>query len=248
MIEKFEHYFPLKQTFKQIHVYLPDDYADSEERYPVMYMYDGHNLFNDHDATYGTSWGLKDFLEQYDKRLIIVGIECSHNGNERLDEYCPYPIEISFFGTMNGYGDKLMDWVVHDLKAHIDESYRTYPFREATAIGGSSMGGLMAFYSVIAYNSYFSKAACLSPSISLCLDQLKAEWFHHNISPDTRVYFSFGEREIAGREQVLADVGYFNDQLVQQGGTSYIHVQKNGGHNETTWKKQNQLFMDILWK
>ena len=84
MIEKFEHYFPLKQTFKQIHVYLPDDYADSEERYPVMYMYDGHNLFNDHDATYGTSWGLKDFLEQYDKQLIIVGIECSHNGNERL--------------------------------------------------------------------------------------------------------------------------------------------------------------------
>lgn len=248
MIEKFEYYFPLKKTAKKIHVYLPNNYLDSEEHYPVMYMYDGHNLFNDQDATYGTSWGLEDFLEQYDKPMMIVGIECSHNGNERLDEYCPYPIETSFFGAMNGYGDELMDWVVHELKPFIDENYRTYPFREATAIGGSSMGGLMAFYSVVAYNHYFSKAACLSPSISLCMNQLKEEWTRHTISPDTRVYFSFGEREIAGRESALDDVGYFNDCLVAIGGTSYIHIQKNGGHNEMTWRQQDQLFMDVLWK
>ena len=72
------------------------------------------------------------------------------------------------------------------------------------------------------------------------MNQLKEEWTRHTISPDTRVYFSFGEREIADRESALDDVGYFNDCLVAIGGTSYIHIQKNGGHNEMTWRQQDQ--------
>ena len=53
MIEKFDVYMtPYKQN-RKIHVYLPDDYYNSDERYPVVYMYDGHNLFYDADATYG---------------------------------------------------------------------------------------------------------------------------------------------------------------------------------------------------
>lgn len=249
MIEKFDYYFPFKGTTRKIHVYLPQNYWNhEEERFPVMYMYDGHNLYSDKEATYGTSWGLENFLEQYDKPMIMVGIECSHEGNERLDEYCPYTLEQGFWGPINGYGKELMDWLTYDLKPFIDERYRTYPWREATAIGGSSMGGLMAFYSVIAYNQYFSKAACLSPSISICMTQLKEEWKLASIYPDTRVYFSYGQREIRNRDWALRDIGYINDKIVENGGRSFIHVQKNGGHNEATWKRQNKRYMDFLWK
>ncbi len=248
MIEKFDHYFPFKNTTRKIHVYLPENYAATDEKYPVMYMYDGHNLYDDADATYGTSWGLQDFLDQYDKPLIMVGIECSHNGNERLSEYCPYAIDNRFLGSIDGYGKELMDWIVTDLKPLIDQKYRTYPWREATAIGGSSMGGLMAFYTVVAYNQYFSKAACLSPSISLCMDQLQAEFHAATIASDTRIYFSFGEAEIKNREGVLNDLAYFSEQLETIGGQSHYHLQANGGHNEATWQKQNPLFLDFLWK
>ena len=72
MVEKFDIVITPLGLERTIHVYLPEDYYDSDEQYPVMYMFDGHNLFYDHDATYGKSWGLKEFLDTYDKKLIIV--------------------------------------------------------------------------------------------------------------------------------------------------------------------------------
>ena len=72
--------------------------------------------------------------------MIIVGIECNHEGQKRLNEYCPYQIESKYFGHLNGQGKILMDWVVNELKILVDQKYRTYPFRECTGIAGSSMG------------------------------------------------------------------------------------------------------------
>lgn len=96
MVEKFEIMITPFQCMRTIHVYLPDNYNESQEQYPVMYMFDGHNLFFDEDATYGKSWGLKDFLDNYDKKLIIVGIECNHEGHERLNEFSPHTYKNSF--------------------------------------------------------------------------------------------------------------------------------------------------------
>lgn len=251
MVEKFEVAMTPFDCMRMIHVYLPDDYYYSQERYPVMYMYDGHNLFYDSDATYGKSWGLKDFMDQYDKKLIIVGMECSHEGNQRLNEYCPYDVAKGFFGPIHGQGQQLMDWVVNEFKPMIDQKYRTIPFRECTGIAGSSMGGLMALYTVIKYNQYFSKAACISPAISLCLNQLQQDYLSNNIDSDTRVYFSFGTREMRGKSGVnwmLNNIRWFNDRLIDNHSYCYINVVKNGRHNEASWEKENPVYLDFLWK
>ena len=89
MIEKTDFWFPFAAQNRRLHIYLPDDYNESEERYPVMYMFDGHNLFYNSDATYGKSWGMKEFLDRWGKKIIVVGLECAHTGNDRLREYCP---------------------------------------------------------------------------------------------------------------------------------------------------------------
>ena len=68
MVEKFDIVITPLGLERTIHVYLPEDYYDSDEQYPVMYMFDGHNLFYDYDATYGKSWGLKEFLDTYEIR------------------------------------------------------------------------------------------------------------------------------------------------------------------------------------
>ena len=86
MIIKQDFWYWPNQANRTLHIYLPDEYNFTEERYPVMYMFDGHNLFYDSDATYGKSWGLKDFLDHWDKKIIIVGMECSHEGDQRLSE------------------------------------------------------------------------------------------------------------------------------------------------------------------
>ena len=71
---------------RPLHIWLPDDYENSDERYPVMYFFDGHNLFRDCDATYGKSWGLMDYLSAWDKKIIGIGMECGHGEGERLSE------------------------------------------------------------------------------------------------------------------------------------------------------------------
>ena len=115
MIKKIKTYITPFQLERTLHIALPDNYYETQERYPVMYMYDGHNLFHDNDATYGKSWGLESFLGYYDKPFIIVGIECNHEGQERLNEFSPYTFDNSHFGHIDGKGQLLMDWVIEEL-------------------------------------------------------------------------------------------------------------------------------------
>ena len=75
MTEKYDVMFTPAGELRRLHIYLPDNYNESDERYPVMYFFDGHNLFYNEDATYGKSWALKDFLDNWGKDMIIVGME-----------------------------------------------------------------------------------------------------------------------------------------------------------------------------
>lgn len=93
-----------------------------------------------------------------------------------------------------------MEWIIRELKPHIDYHYRTWPQREATRITGSSMGGLMAMYGVVHHNDVFSKAACLSPSVMICIERLSDELFYNDINPDTRIYWSFGSKELSAKK------------------------------------------------
>lgn len=89
MIEKFEVFISTLERERRITVFLPKNYRDSSKSYPVLYMHDGQNLFEDRDASFGFSWGIKDYLEQSGQELIVVGIDCNHTGYNRFNEYGP---------------------------------------------------------------------------------------------------------------------------------------------------------------
>lgn len=251
MIEYHESYFPAVGKWRKLHIYLPDDYYNSQDTYPVMYFFDGQNLFFDQMATYGKSWGLYDFLENWPKKMIVVGLECGHEGNERLSEYSPYDIDSDFFGGhINGLGQETMDWLVNDIKPYVDKTYRTYVFREATAIAGSSMGGLMAIYALTKYNHIFSKAACLSSAI---LGDLQADVAASNLDSNSRIYLSWGRLE-AGHthgdplDSPTAKANLAIEAAFQSyGAATYIYCQEGGRHREADWQKQVPIFMDFLW-
>lgn len=248
-------YWP-KGENRMLHIYLPDDYEAGTERYPVMYMFDGHNLFYDSDATYGTSWGLQDFMRLYDKQMIIVGMECSHRGNERLEEYCPYHRKMLGL-EISGTGDLTMQWIRDTVKPMIDSEFRTYGHREATAIGGSSMGGLMTLYAVLAYNDIFSKNAALSTGLFWNISGLRKELADHQINSDTRIYMSWGEKEMgraarggnpATETREARSVYKFERELQKRGVRTYHYFQWGGEHCERDWRAQNGIYMDFLWK
>jgi predicted alpha/beta superfamily hydrolase len=256
MIIKRDVLFTPAGSNRCLHIYLPDSYAEGNDLYPVMYFFDGHNLFDNADATYGKSWGLKEFLEGWGKEIIIVGLECSHEGNQRLQEYCPYTFRGKFWGgTLKGTGKETLQWMVSELKPMIDREYRTIPFRECTAIGGSSMGGIMALYAGVHYNRWFSKAACVSTAMGFCMEPLKWDLSNSAISPDTRIYLSWGTREAKKDHYDRSDRSsptyhnhkYVSDVLRKRKATVKLHCQVNGGHCEADWEKLVPSFMHFLW-
>lgn len=240
---------------RPLHIYLPEGYDQTEERYPVMYFFDGHNLFFDEDATYGKSWGLKTFLDGWAKPMIVVGLECGHEGEERLSEYLPYPAT-GWFSKFEPMGDATLEWMVREVKPVIDRDYRTIPFRECTAIAGSSMGGLMALYGAVHYNQWFSKAGCVSSAIGSCMGPLMEDMYRHDMDPDTRVFLSWGTKEAHGirnrnRNDCHSYTYHWNrevaDKVTRSGATARLHCQIGGGHCEADWEKLVPVFMDFLW-
>lgn len=245
---------PANET-RRLHIYLPDSYEYSDERYPVMYFFDGHNLFFDWDATYGKSWGLKEFLDQWDKEMIVVGVECSMTN--RLVEYCPYHFTKGFLGEINGTGVSTLEWMVSQLKPMIDREYRTWSHREATGIGGASMGGLMSLFAAIRFNDVFSKAACLSSTIEPCVEDFVRDISSAKIDPDTRVYLSWGTEEGHGtkeypRHDTRSDMeirnGTLAGMIADKGAISRTYGQVGGHHCEADWEKQVPGFMRFLWQ
>lgn len=232
-----------------IDLYLPDDYYASDRRYPVLYMFDGQNLFFDQQAAFGYSWRLKRFLDTCDNPCIVVGLECDPKDQNRLHEYTPYPLPHTFFGRTIGAGAVLMEWIVQFLKPRIDAGLRTWPQREATAIAGSSMGGLMAFFAAVRHNNIFSKAACLSPSIFICQEQIGRELKGKKLNPDTRIYWSFGSRELQAMQRVEAEMrlNEYKDALERKGGIGKVAIVQGGKHDEETWSRQNPDYYQFFW-
>lgn len=249
MVQKFRLYFHPFREERNIHLYLPDDYYQTDERYPVMYMFDGHNLYYDSDATFGTALGMKEFMDRWGKKMIIVGVECANDDMARVYEYIPYTVESPHYGHIEGMGDQTVDWMVHELKPFIDSHYRTYPFREATAIGGYSLGGMMALFATVRYNEIFSKVAALSPAFVCAMEQFKEEIAYRNFSPDTRVYFSWGDIEDTPDYVYNLDrsIHYLEARLMEKGVKTFLRCQQGGVHNEGSWGKLLPEFMGFLW-
>ena len=232
---------------RRVYVYLPDSYQKEQgKRYPVMYMFDGHNVFFDSDATFGKSWGMEKYLKQTKKQLIVVGVECNHEGNCRLQEYSPFDFENSSLGFIKGRGQVYMKWLTKTLKPYIDGQYRTLPDRKNTIICGSSMGGLMALYGGCAYNHVFQRAACLSPSLWVDTGKVMQMIAKANIRRDTCIYMDYGSEEmsnhIANGEALIST----SHLLLTKRVNLALRVVPGGKHCEASWEQQIPIFMECL--
>lgn len=234
-------------TPRRAYIYLPDSNVDApERRYPVLYMFDGHNVFLDEDATFGKSWGMLEYLEQRDPDLIIVAVECNHEGNLRLSEYSPFSFQQPGLGKIRGKGAVTMRWLVQTLKPYIDAHYPTLPDREHTFLAGSSMGGLMALYGVTAYNHIFQRAACLSPSLWGCPEKALEIVARAKIRRGTVIYMDYGELELFNHPASLETLVSATHLLLTKRANLTFRIVPGGTHSEASWEKQIPLFMECL--
>ena len=250
MIERFEITFPSQDGYEKCrpYIYLPKSYyQDEERRYPVLYMFDGHNVFFNSDSTYGKSWGMNKYMNRSRTQLIIAAVECNHSpDNGRLREYSPFSFKDPFFGEITGMGRETMDWFVNEFKREVDESFRTIPDRDHTFIAGSSMGGLMSLYALMEYNHVFSRAAALSPSLWTSPKLVKEMIKNADLDPNTILYMDYGSGEFSNHKRQRRAFGDIASLLIQKGVMLDCRIVPGGEHCEACWEHQIPFFMKTL--
>lgn len=148
---------------RQLRIYLPPGYArDTAQRYPVLYMHDGQNLFDPATAAYGAAWEMASVMDRLIASgemppVIIVGID---NNADRIPEYTPCCDPQYGGGKIDAY----LAFITDTVKPWVDTHLRTRPERECTALMGSSLGGLASVYMAQKRPDVFSMAASLSGS------------------------------------------------------------------------------------
>ena len=232
---------------RKVYVYVPD----YEGRFPVLYMFDGHNLFDDAEASFGRSWRLKDYLDENSVPLIVVGVECNHHDEKakcggRLSEYSPFDFHDPNWGDIKGRGKITMDWYVNELKPYIDDNYPTLGDRKHTFIAGSSMGGLMTLYAISRYNDVFARGASLYPSLSFAPEEVKEMLKKTRFRRNTVLYMDYGEKEIPymNAREYFGDV---SDLLIRKKVLLTSRIVPGGKHNEESWEKAIPFFMETLF-
>ena len=234
---------------RRLYVYLPKEYnapENAENRYPVLYMFDGHNVFYDSHATYGKCWGMKQYLTRTRMPLIVVGVECNPEGDNRLSEYSPWDFS-AWRLTVEGRGRTTMEWFTKVLKPAIDEEYRTLPDRDHTAIAGSSMGGLMSLYALTAYNDVFSRAAALSPTLILNPKQMWDLIKDSQLTLPTRLYLDYGSGETREKTYDWELMFKAARLMTKKGVHVAARVVPDAMHSEAYWEQRIPVFMDYLF-
>lgn len=223
---------------RQLVVYLPPGYyADEARRYPVLYMQDGQNLFDGRTSYVpGQHWHLGETADNLVREgaiepLIIVGVY--HANERRIEEYTP-SVDPNF--KVGGRADAYGRMLAEELKPFIDAAYRTKPGREHTAVGGSSLGGLVSLYLGLRRSDVFGRVLAMSPS--LWWDKC---WMLRNVDelargPKSKIWIDAGTLEGANTD---CNAEALRDALAARGyapGSEVEFMRAEGArHSEQDW-------------
>lgn len=240
---------PQLHNERNVLVYLPPSYRESDRHYPVLYMHDGQNLY-DAATSFAGEWGVDEAMEQLarEEGLEAIVVAIPNMGSDRLDEYSPFADPAAGGG---GKGNQYVSFIVNTLKPLIDTELRTLPQRRSTGIMGSSMGGLISLYAFFRREDIFGFAGVMSPSL----------WFargaiYHYVETASylpgRIYLDAGTRELGGSRLALlkrarsrsyyASVRRLKRILVSKGyrpRRDLMHVEEKWAtHSEAAWARR----------
>ena len=229
---------PQLRRTRRVWLYLPPGYHASERRYPVLYMHDGQNVFDQYTSFAG-EWGVDETLDELHAQgcdlggCIVVAVD--NGGPRRLDEYSPWRDARSRRG---GEGEQYAAFLVETLKPYIDQHYRTRPEAAFTGLMGSSMGALISVYAALRYPGVFGRVGVLSPAFWFADRAVLPYLAQHPPQLDTRFYFVCGTRESPTMAPLMAAV---RDALLAAGlPARYICYQAlpDGQHAEWFWRRE----------
>jgi predicted alpha/beta superfamily hydrolase len=219
-------------------VYVPPSYDEGEQSYPVVYMQDGQNVFDD-AVSLDTEWRVDETMERLAEEegleAIVVATENAGTFDTRADEYLPWESQFEDYG---GNGTAYAAFLAETLKPTIDQRYRTQP--NETVVMGSSYGGVASIYAGFAYPEQFQYVGGMS-NAHMGVPEIY-DFLNESGPGPERVYVDWGTEEL-NFEQQFIDV---NTRLVSvleamgyERGETLIAVEEEGGqHNESAWQER----------
>jgi len=254
-IETRHLYIDTTKNERTIRISLPENYMTSNDKYPVLYMHDGQNLFDDKTSYSGISWGITETITNLLEKglirdLIIVGID---NSDKRLFEYSPWKrsrsVNTKFLGAVGGLGKAYAKFIINKVKPFIDGNYRTMPSYEHSMIGGSSMGAFISTYIALKYPKVFKHVGIFSLS----------SWFNEkaflnfikktNVDTDQRFFISIGSKESSNEkmpdfsELYLQNSRNLYNLLKEKNVNDILFIETDDIHHESAWRK---VFPDFI--
>jgi len=235
---------------RDIIVYLPPGYeSDRTRRYPVLYMQDGQNIF---DAATSFFYGMERHLDERAEALItqraihpliIVGIYST--GQDRINEYTPTKLA----GTnQGGEADLYGKMLVEEIKPLIDARYRTLRGPSNTALGGSSLGGLLTIYLGLKYPNIFGRLAVSSPACYWDDELIVRYVYSLPAKTDQRIWLAIGTAE---PENFLSSTRSLHEALVARGwkqGADLGYMEAVGAeHNPEAWSRRVDRWLAFLF-
>ncbi|OQY49020.1 MAG: hypothetical protein B6242_00605 [Anaerolineaceae bacterium 4572_78] len=242
---------PQLENKRDILVLLPPSYNENDKRYPVLYMHDGQNLFDQYTSYVG-EWYVDESVLELSKdgvEAIVVGIP--NIGIKRLDEYSPF-IHEDYGG---GQGDDYLTFIVETIKPCIDNDFRTMSDKKYTGIMGSSMGGLISLYAFFRYPKVFGFTGVMSPSLWFA-NQAIISYIQNVSYASGKIYLDCGTQEYRNWGSFIKNVrsenyvnkleetcGILREKGYADGKTLLFIVDEGAGHSESAWASR---FPDAL--
>ena len=229
---------------RPVQVWLPPGYdQDSSRRYPVLYLHDGQNMFDARSA--GAEWQVDEVAQ----RGVLAGTIAPFiavavpSGRDRVAELTPTPGGRGG-GGLPAYGR----WLLDGLKPAIDQRLRTRPEPAATAVGGSSLGGIASLWLALHRPDVVGAALVVSPSV----------WWDGFLPrrdvlasqppvPRPRLWLDMGAHEGEG---AFTESRALHDALQARGwaGTNLAYLEDpEGRHDELSWAGRVDGMLQFLF-
>jgi predicted alpha/beta superfamily hydrolase len=244
---------------RRITVWLPPRYPEDQKlRLPVVYMLDGQNTFDNRRAAFGVEWqadetAMKLSQPPSNRPLIIVAIDNSKN---RIEEYTSVSDTIAG-KTVGGRADEHLRFIVEELKPWIDQEFRTVAAPQATAIIGSSLGGLFVLHALNKHPEVFGLGAAMSPSL-FWADEHMLGVFSKPDEPGAkqfkqRLWLDIGTQEGKTPESQAKAVE-LTKQLHEQVQQNHAHrmdirttIDPEARHHESAWARRLPSALEFLF-
>lgn len=230
-------------------VCLPPGYHEEPDRhYPVLYLHDGQNVFDDLPLSpFGVQWGVDTTARALTHARVIepiIIVAIGNAGRDRIDEYTPTRDNMHDAG---GLADRYGQMLVYEIKPWVDHTWRTRRTARDTAVAGSSLGGLLSLHLGLTHPAVFGKLGLLSPSVwwddRWIVRQLAAEGHR----PDLRIWLDVG----TGETRMLKGTRLLHRMLVRKGwqsGRDLSYMEADGAlHDERAWGERTGLFLRFLF-